>query len=328
VNPRQTGVSLTSLLVALALGLSLSASVIALYLQAQRQYLVDDEMLRLQENGRYAVNLLRRELLLAGFFGGLGNSALPPGPAAGPSCDSAGQWPLGSAPAVDLQADYRGGPPRTVTGIILSCLPSAALQRGSDLLATRRVAGEATLANGIFAPGVSAVDSGHWYLRWRQHGADAEWWQAGRVDAAEAVAGSGAWYWRLYPRVFHVRRYSVEPADAIPTLCAAGLAPSGMLTQCLVEGVEYLLLELGIDEDGDGVPDYYLRHPTATQLRWAVSARIHLLQRGLTPLQGYSDQRQYQLGQTTIDIPGDGYLRRVFSATVQLRNAAVWPVAG
>jgi hypothetical protein len=173
-----------------------------------------------------------------------------------------------------------------------------------------------------------AVDSGHWYLHWREHDGAAEWWQAGRVDPAQEHAGSGAWYWRVHSRIFHVRRYSVEPADAIPTLCAAGLSSSGMLTQCLVEGVEYLLLELGIDQSGDGVPDYYLRHPTARELPLAVSARIHLLQRGLKPLQGYRDSRQYRLGQTTLDVAGDGYLRRVFSATVQLRNAAVWPVAG
>ncbi|MDO8862482.1 PilW family protein [Haliea sp. E1-2-M8] len=328
MNPLQGGLSLISLLVSLALGLVLSAAVVALYLEAKHQYLLDDEAARLQENGRYAVNLLRRELLLAGFFGGVAGSALPPAPATGPGCGVAGRWPLGPLPPIDLQPDYRGGLPRTVSGGNLDCLPAAALQQGSDLLATRRVAGAATLANGVYSPGVSAVDNGHWYLRWREHSGDADWWQAGLVDAAEELAGSGAWYWRLYPRIFYVRRYSAEPADGIPALCAERLAPSGLLTQCLVEGVEYLLLELGIDEGGDGVPDYYLRHPTAAQLQWAVSARIHVLQRGLTPLQGYRDNRQYRLGQTTLDIAGDGYLRRVFSATVQLRNAAVRPVAG
>lgn len=328
MRARQAGVSLISLLVSLALALVLSAAVIALFLESKRQYLVDDEVARLQENGRYAVNLLRRELLLAGFFGGVAGGALPPPPPGGPGCDAAGRWPLDSLPAIDLQADYRGGLPRTSAGVSLDCLPARALQRGSDLLATRRVAGEATLANGMYPPGVSAADSGHWYLRWQEHGGDAAWWQAGRIEAAEAAAGSGVWYWRLHPRIFYVRRYSVEPADAIPTLCAAGLAPSGMRSQCLVEGVEYLLLEFGVDQNSDGVPDYYLRHPSAAQLQLAVSARIHVLQRGLTPLPGYRDHRQYRLGQTTLDIAGDGYLRRVFSASVQLRNAATWPVAG
>lgn len=324
----EAGVSLISLLLSLALGLVLSAAVIALYLESKRQYLFDDEMARLQENGRYAIKLLRRELLLAGFFGGIDGSALPAPPATGPGCDVAGQWPLGALPAIDLQPDYQGGRPRTIAGIALDCLPAPVLQKGSDLLATRRVAGEATLANGRFPPGVSSADSGHWYLRWHEQDGDADWWQAGRIEAAEAVPGSGSWYWRLYPRIFYVRRFSAEPADAIPTLCAAGLSPSGMLSQCLVEGVEYLRLEFGIDQNGDGVPNYYLRHPTGTQLQWAVSARIHLLQRGLTPLQGHRDQRRYRLGQTTVDIAGDGYLRRVFMATVQLRNAAVRPVAG
>lgn len=324
----QCGVSLTSLLVSLALGLVLSAAVIALYLEAKRQYLFDEEVTRLQQNGRYAINLLRRELLLAGFLGGLDTNSLPPESAVRPGCDMNGLWPLGRLLPLDLQTDYRGGAPRTVTGLKLDCLAASTLKHGSDLLAIRRVAGEATLANGIYAAGAGAVDDGHWYLRWREHDGAADWWQAGRIDAAQARAGSGAWYWRVHSRIFHVRRYSVEPADAIPTLCAAGLAASGMLTQCLVEGVEYLLLELGIDESGDGVPDYYLRHPTATELPWAVSARIHLLQRGLTPLEDYRDRRHYHLGQTSLDIAGDGYLRRVFSTTVQLRNAARWPVSG
>ncbi|MEQ9465430.1 MAG: PilW family protein [Haliea sp.] len=325
--PGQAGASLISLLVALALGLLLSSAVVALYLGSKRQFLADDELARVQENGRYAINLLRRELLLAGFFGGLAGSALPAPPETGPGCGATGRWPLGPAPAVDLQPEYRGGVPLTLGGVSLDCLPASALQRGSDLLAIRRVAGEATLANGVYAAEISAVDSGHWYLRWREHTGDADWWQAGRIDAAEAAAGSGAWYWRLHPRIFYVRRYSAAPADAIPTLCAEGLAPSGMLTQCLVEGVEYLVLELGIDESGDGVPDNYLRHPTAGQLQRAVTARVHLLQRGLTPLRGYRDRRRYSLGQATLDLAGDGYLRRVFSTTVQLRNAAVWPLA-
>lgn len=326
-DPQQAGVSLISLLVALALGVLLSSAVVALYVGAKRQFLVDDELARVQENGRYAINLLRRELLLAGFFGGLAASALPTPPGTGPGCGTPGRWPLGPVPAVDLQSDYRGGVPLTLAGVALDCLPAAALQRGSDLLATRRVAGEATLANGIYAPGIAAADSGHWYLRWSEHAGAADWWQAGRIDAAETVAGSGVWYWRLYPRIFYVRRYSAEPADATPTLCAEGLAPSGMLTRCLVEGVEYLVLELGIDESGDGVPDYYLRFPTAAQVQRVVTARIHLLLRGLTPLRGYRDQRRYRLGQAVVDIPGDGYLRRVFSTTVPLRNAAVWPLA-
>jgi Tfp pilus assembly protein PilW len=58
-------------MVANLLGLVLMAGIVGLYLASKRQYVYDEQLARLQENGRYAISLLRRELLMAGFYGGL-----------------------------------------------------------------------------------------------------------------------------------------------------------------------------------------------------------------------------------------------------------------
>ena len=51
-----------------------------------------------------------------------------------------------------------------------------------------------------------------------------------------------------------------------------------------------------------------------------MSARVHLLVRSVDPVFGLRDAKTYRLGQQQVSMPGDRYLRRVFSTTVQLRN--------
>ena len=73
----QRGLTLVELLVAMALGVILSGGVVAAYLGSKRHYVYEDQVARVQENGRYALQLLRRELAMAGFYGG---PRCPPGP--------------------------------------------------------------------------------------------------------------------------------------------------------------------------------------------------------------------------------------------------------
>ncbi len=319
-EPRSSGITLPTLLISMALGLLFAALLVWSYAEARRQFLLADELARVRENGRFAMALLRRELALAGFHGGLPLHTTAGLPVVFDGCGVAARWPLGDVDALDLQASYAGGAPQTVTGVVLDCLPAAMLQRGSDLLAIRRTAAEATLANGEWAAAASGVDRGYWYLQIRGQTASVQWWQAGRVDAVDAVSGSGVDYWRLLARLFYVRRYSVTPADHIPTLCAAALSPAGMSSQCLVEGVERIHIELGVDANGDGVPEHYVSQPDAAQLRRAVTARVVLLVRSLAPVPGYAGARRYRLGQRQFVADDDGYVRRVFSTTVGLRN--------
>jgi hypothetical protein len=325
---RSSGISLPALLIAMALGLLFAALLVWSYAEARRQFLLADELARVRENGRFAMALLRRELALAGFHGGLSAHTAAGRPMVVNGCGVAARWPLGDVDALDLQVAYPGGAPQTVTGVVLDCLPAAMLQRGSDLLAIRRTAAEATLADGTWAAAASGVDRGQWYLQIRGPTAAVQWWQAGRVAAAESVPGSGVDYWRLLARVFYVRRYSVVPADRIPTLCAAALAPAGMFSQCLVEGVERFHIELGVDGNGDGVPEHYVSQPDAAQLRRAVTARVALLVRSLVPVPGYTGGRRYRLGQRQFVADDDGYVRRVFSTTVGLRNLRPAVAAG
>lgn len=66
-HTRQRGLTLTELMVALAISLIVLAGVITLYVTNRHAYALQDGVSRVQENGRFALDILARELRMAGF---------------------------------------------------------------------------------------------------------------------------------------------------------------------------------------------------------------------------------------------------------------------
>jgi type IV pilus assembly protein PilW len=129
-------------------------------------------------------------------------------------------------------------------------------------------------------------------------------------------------YWEAIARILYIRRHTeAENTDTvIPSLCMETLAGNGMTLRCLVEGIENMQFQFGIDTDGDGTPNQYTSVPAPRDLERAVSARVHLLVRSPAQITGYRDDNSYLLGTTRIAPRYDAYMRRVFSWTVVLRN--------
>jgi type IV pilus assembly protein PilW len=156
-------------------------------------------------------------------------------------------------------------------------------------------------------------------------------------------------------RKYHVHVYFVAPCsigsgtspdgtcqssdDTIPTLKRLELTDDGsggteMKIVPLVEGVEYLKLEYGIDTNpttknqltwltGDGMPDSYVAAPSFAQWPLVVSIRVSILTRTLKETQGYSDGKVYTLAGVTIPASGtfgDKFKRHVFSTDVRPMN--------
>ncbi len=74
---RNWGLSLIELLIAMALGLTLSAVVVQVYVSATVTERSQDARLRLQENGRFALNFLSQEIRMGGYLGCLGSLTGP-----------------------------------------------------------------------------------------------------------------------------------------------------------------------------------------------------------------------------------------------------------
>ncbi len=312
------GFTLIELLIALTLGLILVAGTVVVFVQSRRSAMQDAEIARVLQNGRFTVRLIMRELSMAGLWGNVtdGNAVSHhESLAVRRACngDQSADWVfalpavafLNNANSTDVAASY-------------DCLPHADIVSGADILVSKRVAGTTTTA--------SDLQAGRIYVR--SNGVSAQLFLASG-EAAEPVMEGDTTNRAYIAQILYLRDYSVVVGDGIPTLCRAYLntgTPPDMRNECLVEGVENLQLQFGIDTDGDAVANFYHAAPDAAQLSNAVTVRVHLLLRSINSLPGHVDNAIYTLGKERMPAASDGHFRRVFTSTVLLRNRrnAIW----
>ena len=68
---RQSGLSLIELMISLALAALFLLGIVVLFQQSKSSALQDEQIARMQENGRYALRVLSRELAMMNYFGGI-----------------------------------------------------------------------------------------------------------------------------------------------------------------------------------------------------------------------------------------------------------------
>jgi len=302
------GFTLVELLVALVLGLLLTGGIVNIYLQNKQNYLQDEEIARLQENARYALNMLKRELTMAGFVGNLPDPEdVPVGDltslgTGGSDCVTGSNWALdvqGDVFELINNVDNTATSLDTINGTTWTCIAISDVEDTTDMVSIKRTADDYTLEDGSFPAGVTE-DEEQVYLRSFDDDADLSWvylGSGGSIASADATAGSSVDYWEYYSKIFYIRN------------------------NCLVEGIEDMQIEVGIDTDDDSVPNQFEDSPTAAQLADAVAVRIYLLVRSVNDISGYTNEKTYTLGSKAVGAQNDGFIRRVFTTTVQMRNA-------
>jgi type IV pilus assembly protein PilW len=125
-----------------------------------------------------------------------------------------------------------------------------------------------------------------------------------------------------------VHVYFVSPdnnvGDGIPTLKRRELDPTTHLfvTTPLVEGIEYMQLEYGLDANSDGTADSYSESPAATDWPNAVAVKVNILARNTEPTAGHTDTKTYSLGLAGTVSPNDTYKRHSYNQFVRLTNPA------
>lgn len=329
------------------------------------------------ENGRYALNLIADDLRVAGYFGFYSDESNPPTTLLDPcetgstaNLKTAVKMPIqgyNAASTTETILANASFDASTMTCDDKGLFTSANLEPGSDVLVVRRadtqvftgvpVDGQIYIQSNTAGINVLAGDS-----------------SAGSVSGSSSNTADGsAQSLRKYPkaassgwadiRKYHVDVYFVAPCitgsgtngvctssdsnpvtspkNAVPTLKRLELTSSGGSTSMeimpLVEGIEYMKVEYGIDTSptvvnavtklsGDSIPDSYVTSPTAAQWPYVVATRVYILARATEPTNGYTDSKSYTLGLvgggTTIAAAGDSYTRHVFSAEVRPMNLA------
>jgi len=323
---RQRGVTLVEMMVALAIGLLVTVAMLKVYVDASRMYRFNEGLARVQENGRFALEFIRRDARVAGFWGCNSDAPLPPGIA------------TGSNAYIDVDAgDIAGTSDDGLNGADSVTFRSAT---GSGALVTADMSGTdgnitvdsaSALATGTAAL-ISDCENGDVFQVTGITGAVL-------AHAVGAGANETADLSKAYAagaRVYEARQTTYCVADGIGKDKDGNPIPSlrrvygkDSVSDCetgdeLLEGIENMQILYGEDTDADGTANRYVDFGVDDEFDRdrIVSVRISVLVRSINN-NLTTEPAPYTFNGSTVT-PGstDKYLRKVFTTTITLRNKA------
>ena len=343
-TPAQRGFSLVELMVAIVLGLFLVGGLASLLVSNVRTRSEFDKSSRQIENGRFAVELISEDVQHAGFIGMSRSTLASVLPTACPG--SIAQ--LGYAP---IAAPATASAPTSVYGLNSAPGCVANMKANTGVLVVTRlstaapIAAAAAAASEVFFQ-ASTCDTQNTPFNIAVGG--------GAFTRLQKDCATPATVRRVLQHVYFVATCNVcsgAAADTTPTLKMMDYISGGNSTETpLVEGIEDLQLEYGIDIDGNGSPDCYTSNPSSPPAgelnvalcpaaslpdpvtNWSnvVAVRIHVLARNIDPSGGWKDTRTYDLGwritgaTTSASSPvgpfNDAYKRHAYSAVARIYN--------
>jgi prepilin-type N-terminal cleavage/methylation domain-containing protein len=317
---RHSGMTLIELMISMTLGLMILLGLTSLFVQSKRSFKQDEIIARMQEDGRFAMTELQRDIALSGFWA----DVLDPSPIVnmnGALVDALYTY----ATPIEVFDNTTGAETPFDDGTIDDLVP------GTDVVAIRKLAGvkaaEAAAAADV-AGATAALTAGDVYLITNGVVARMALGSDMPADDTEVPGAMGVplpfTYWAYDPVVYFVRDYYTTDGDNIPTLCRKYLAGSALTIECLAAGVEDFQVEYGVDTDDDDYADQYVQDPTAAQMLLVTSVRVFILMRGTDADPNYTNHKTYVVSNSGNDHsdPADGYYRRVYTTTIMVRNNA------
>lgn len=333
------GMSLVELMVAITIGALIVAAMSLLFANNSRSRNETERSSQNIENGRYALEVLRGDLQNAGYFGEFESSRVAL-PAAKPDACATALADLRLSLGLHVQG-YND-----ITAATLGCLTD--VKAGTDAFLVRRVSGTAcNLAGGAcgslegkptFQASLcskptetgSADASDHFRLDTDLDNLDRH-----KRNCTTAPPGTLADARRYIARIYYVANND-RAGDGIPTLKHAELGADGFSSTSLVQGVENLQVEYGLDTNGDGDAESYTADPDLgcapadCVVRWSgvVAVKLFVLSRSVDPSPGHNDTNTYVLGRKADGTPNSyaslpaAYKRKVFQEVVRLHNPA------
>jgi len=323
---KNAGFTLIELMIAVTLGLLILAALTSFFVRTSYNRSEMERNARQIENGRFAMTAIRDNMMLAGYYADITTSAAvwqTPTP-----CQTATANMGWLANSLNPQVPV----PVTVyplgVGAPAGCTPN--IVPNTDVLVIRRFNSEA-VATGAAVGSIP-------YVQISECTSDV-------APAAPFVFNTGAGggftahqrdcttvanLWRYREQLFYIRNYSTTVGDGVPTLVLMELDDNActlvMNTVPLVEGIENLRVDLGVDNDGDGAPDAWRRCDavlpcTATDYSNVMAAKVYIIARNLEDSREFTNNFTYDLGLSgTTTAPGDHVKRHAYSAVITLPN--------
>ena len=311
----QSGLSLVELMISLTIGLVLLAGITTLISRQSSTRTEMEKSSRQIENGRYAIQILQDDIELAGFYGDYS----PPisatyGVPADPCSTSTTPADQGWASATPTVPVAISGYPGTSTApaVVPTCVTDR--KAGTAILVLRRTATTTTE--------VAAAVAGTTYLQVSRCNSDTSPFilGTGSFTLKQKNCTTLAPLWPNIVRIYYISTCSIcgTGGDTIPTLKMVEFVGGIQTIIPLVEGIEDMQFDYGVDSTNDGAPDSY----TTTPATWAdvMTVRVNLLARNIDPTPGYTDTKTYTLGGAAPITPGGAYKRHVYTQLIRAVN--------
>jgi type IV pilus assembly protein PilW len=295
---KEKGLSVVELMIALVVGLVLTGGVITIFLSTKSGYKVEEAVSRIQENGRFSLNFMRKTVRMAGFLGcshdfapknhlDVGNSlplvydfskAIRGFDASGTAVGGSDTFTSATPAPADSATDWSPN----VESSIFDAIQAHAIA-GSDILVIHELSPQTIdlvdpfqNSAGVFIPSADAANVPIGSLSVVSDCQKASVFQvtnsnvhSGRVvhtKAGTVSPGNSDSVWtetytrgaQLSPGLIFVY-YLGQGADKGPSLFQASLDGTGkLIEQELVPGVENMQLLYGLDTDHDDIANKYV----------------------------------------------------------------------
>ncbi|MCG8433341.1 MAG: PilW family protein [Gammaproteobacteria bacterium] len=333
------GMSLVELMISMTIGVFILGAATAVYIKGKSTLHAQDTLARMQENARYALDIIRNDVSQAGFWGLTKNShniqrrfrdeintAL--GEINGDCVDSPDSWYHDLENHIDgLNGDAAGG----TTSYNTTCAPD--WLTGTDTLVVRH-AGNAAIADVSNPDEPDNAGPGKIYIRTNASGGILFDNDLNPPNLAGEIVEDRVLRAHAYFIRDHADANGNQKLDDIPTLSRVEIHDSGNTAVIrdkteIARGVQDLQIQFGIDTDHDGLVNKFVDpdHPDAADATRIIAARVWLLMRAEKPEVGFYDLDEYVMGGKTVDPnpdddnPSDNFRRMLVSTTVTLRNA-------
>lgn len=345
MNPwHESGLSLIELMIALLIGSILMLGVVQVFSASRAAYQLSEGMSRTQENARFALDYLQRDVRMAGHFGCVNDQARRQ-IAGALTSHFVANGPM------DFGFSVRGYDNASPPGVVLA----PARVAGTDSLVLRFMSGNGIPITGIdAAAGTVDVDPAKWNVLTDSGVAAPTVFGVADcafadVFAATAInAGAGR---VTLPATVDLARYGASPeggptmlyrgeavvyyiglgAGGRPSLWRARINTDGSTTaEELVEGIEDLQFRYGLDRNPATNPAGYILTQAAaggvgaSEAEWRRVGQVQVALLAVSPNPAASAQAQAANAPTLFGVvaatPADGRYRVAYESSIALRN--------
>jgi len=342
VTSKQTGLTLVELMVAMVISLLLIAGTITIFASNKQAYRLNEASSRVQENGRFALDFMRTDIRMAGFLGCVGPSSIAKFnnnidvakyntivgksdiQSAIASYDGTGSLIGFDAVGAELTAlglttgtsetDHLAGTdvimikmaggcpggkvvsPKDNANFKIEDNSSCNIQKNDIVLVSNCSGGDFFgVTNNVATSGPSALT--------------ATLATGSNINIDNQVSGNYGTDAEIF-KFQTVVYYIGTGASGAPSLFKRSIVSGDFESQEMVDNVEDMTIQYGVDTNGNGSANYYVLAGAVTAANWAnvVSVRISI------------DVRSESQNVVQSNVNADKRLRHSFTETIKIRN--------